>query len=106
MMQGDQYPLGISLVYKADGTPVRDVDVEDVEITIGPLRATLSAGQLSYDSALNLWLFPVEQAQTLELWPKHYRAQARIVWPGGYVEGMDLGRVRLNESNSKEVLTV
>lgn len=104
MMQGDKYSLAIELKYLSNGAFVTDAGVEDIEITIGPMRRTLSGGDLQYVPSLKKWLFPVSQEQTMGLWPKRYKAQARIVWPGGEIEGVKLGLVRVDESISKEVL--
>lgn len=102
MMQGDQYGLGIDIVYEEDGTPVTKDDVADVEITIGHLKKTYKEGKVTFSNGQ--WVFPVTQEETFRYMPSLVDAQARIVWPNGEVEGVPLGKIRVLESRSKEVL--
>ena len=101
MMQGDAYNLGIRILNNA-GSPVTPDDVQDVEITIGHLRKTWLNAQLDY--ADGLWLFPLSQKETFGYWPSEVRAQVRVVWSNGVVEGKPVYGVRIHESISKEVL--
>ena len=101
MMQGDSYNLGIRILNNA-GSPVTKADVEDVEITIGSLRKTYRNGQLQFFE--NLWLFPVSQAESFGGLPAPQKAQVRIKWQNGLIEGAPLYGVRILESISKEVL--
>lgn len=101
MMQGDSYSLGIRILNNA-GSPVTPDDVQDVEITIGHLRKTWLNAQLDY--ADGLWLFPLSQKETFGYWPSEVRAQVRVVWSNGVVEGKPVYGVRVHESISKEVL--
>lgn len=103
MMQGDSYNLGIEILNNANN-PVTPDDVLDVEITIGNLRKTYKALELNYDENLYLWIFPLSQKETFGYWPSQKKAQVRVVWANGIVEGKELYGVRIHESISKEVL--
>ena len=101
MMQGDSYSLGISILNNA-GSPVTPDDVIDVEITIGHLRKTYKNAQLTFHDGV--WLFPVSQNESFGMWPSSVKAQVRVKWANGVVEGMPLYGIRNEESISKEVL--
>lgn len=101
MMQGDSYSLGISILNNA-GSPVTEVDVIDVEITIGHIRKTLLNGQLTFHEGV--WLFPVNQNDSFGMRPSAVKAQVRVKWANGVVEGAPLYGIRNEESISKEVL--
>lgn len=101
MMQGDSYSLGIRILNNA-GNPVTPDDIKDVEITIGQLRKTYLNAQVIFDEGL--WLFPLSQKETFDYWPAAVKAQVRVVWANGIVEGKPIYGVRINESISKEVL--
>ena len=101
MMQGDSYSLGIRILNNA-GNPVTPDDIKDLEITIGPLRKTYLNAQVIFDEGL--WLFPLSQKETFGYWPAAVKAQVRVVWANGVIEGKPIYGVRINESISKEVL--
>lgn len=101
MMQGDSYFLAINILNNA-GSPVTPGDIKDVEITIGNLRKTYLNAQVVYNNGV--WLFPLSQKETFGYWPSAVKAQVRVVWANGVVEGKPLYGVRINESISKEVL--
>ena len=101
MMQGDSYNLGISILNNA-GNPVAPEDIKDLEITIGHLRKTYLNAQVTYYDGL--WMFPLSQQETFDYWPASVKAQVRVVWKNGIVEGKPLYGVRIGESMSKEVL--
>ena len=101
MMQGDSYNLGIRILNNA-GSPVTPEDVKDVEITIGHLSKTYMNSQLIYNEGL--WMFPLSQKDTFRYWPSSVKAQVRVVWANGVVEGKPLYGLRIDESISKEVL--
>jgi hypothetical protein len=101
MMQGDSYYLGIKILNNAKN-PVTPDDVSDIEITIGHLRKTYRNAELIYSDGL--WLFPVSQQESFQYWPSSVKAQVRVAWANGVVEGKPLYGVRMNESISKEVL--
>lgn len=101
MMQGDSYSLAVE-IRKEDGTIVTDADVSDVEITIGNITKSKSGGSVSY--ANEVWNFPLSQDETFSLTASRVRAQVRVKWKNGDVEGVVLDPRRVNESISKEVL--
>lgn len=101
MMQGDSYSLGISILNNA-GSPVTPDDVRDVEITIGHLRKTYKNSQLTFHDGV--WMFPVSQCESFGMWPSAVKAQVRVAWANGVVEGKPLYGIRNEESISKEVL--
>lgn len=101
MMQGDSYNLGIKILNNA-GSPVTPDDVRDVEITIGNLSKSYRGASLTYSDGL--WLFPMSQKETFGYWPAAVKAQVRVAWANGVVEGKPLYGVRIDESISKEVL--
>ena len=101
MMQGDAYLLGINILNNA-GMPVTPADVADVEITIGHLKKKYSAAELSFNNGL--WMFPLSQKETFGCMPTAPKAQVRIKWANGVIEGKPLYGIRIDESISKEVL--
>ena len=101
MMQGDSYNLGIKILNNA-GNPIAPEDIRDVEITIGQIRKTYSNAELNYSEGL--WMFPVSQNESFSMWPGAVKAQVRVVWANGVVEGKPLYGIRNMESISKEVL--
>ena len=101
MMQGDSYNLGINILNNA-GSPVTPDDIKDVEITIGNLRKTYLNAEIIFRDGV--WLFPLSQEETFGYWPSSVKAQVRVMWANGVVEGKPLYGVRISESISKEVL--
>ena len=101
MMQGDACYLGIRILNNA-GFPVSPEDVVDVEITIGHLVRTWRGEELVWQDGM--WFFPMTQEETQEYWPAAVKAQVRIHWANGVVEGKPIYGVRIEESISKEVL--
>lgn len=101
MMQGDSYNLGFTVLNNA-GSVVTPGDILDVEISIGHLRKTYRKGEVTYHDGR--WFFPISQRETFEYWPKSVKAQIRVKWANGVVEGKTIHGVRISESISKEVL--
>lgn len=102
MMQGDSYGIPIEIT-KEDGTVVTSSDVSDVEITIGSIKKSMKKGSVSFSDGM--FVFPITQSETFSLIPSAVKAQVRVVWSNGDVEGVDLGEIRVKESMSKEVLS-
>ena len=101
MMQGDAYNLGFTVLNNAK-VPVTPNDIKDLEISIGHIRKTYRNAQITfYDGK---WMLPLSQKETLGCWPKATKAQIRILWANGVVEGKQINGVRITESMSKEVL--
>lgn len=101
MMQGDSYNLGFTVKNNA-GVLVTPVDIRDMEITIGHIRKTYRNLQITYKDGK--WLFPISQNESFDYWPKAVKAQIRILWADGILEGKPIHGVRIHESLSKEVL--
>lgn len=101
MMQGDSYNIGIRILNNA-GNPLTPDDIRDLEITIGNLRKTYRGAELTYSEGL--WFFPLSQQESFRYWPSAVKAQVRVVWANGVVEGKPIYGVRIDESISKEVL--
>lgn len=101
MMQGDSYGLSIEIL-NADDAAVTPDDVSDVEVAIGYLRKTYASGEVTY--ADGKWNFPLTQEETFKLPAARVKAQVRVVWANGDVEGTVLDPVNVRESMSKEVL--
>ena len=100
MMQGDACLLGIRILNNA-GAAVTPADVAEVEITIGQMKKKYSDAALSFRDGV--WLFPLSQRETFGHFGPQ-KAQVRLKWANGIVEGASLGGVRLEESISREVL--
>lgn len=101
MKQGDEYNLGINILNNA-GSPVTPDDITDVEITIGHLRKTYRNAQLKFSN--NVWMFPLSQEETFAIYPGAVKAQVRLIWANGAIEGKPLYGIRMDEGISKEVL--
>lgn len=101
MMQGDSYDLGFTVKNNA-GSVVTPDDILDMEITIGHLSKTYRREELAFVD--NRWHFPLTQKETFGYWPKAIKAQIRVRWKNGVVEGKEIHGVRIKESLSKEVL--
>ena len=101
MMQGDSYNLGIRILNNA-GNPVTPEDIRDLEITIGQLSKTYLGAQVTFSEGM--WLFPLSQKETFGYLPSAVKAQVRILWANGVIEGKPIHGLRINESISKEVL--
>lgn len=101
MMQGDAYNLGIQILNNA-GSPVTPEDIQDLEITIGHLRKTYRESQVTYYEGM--WLFPFSQKETFGFRPDAVKAQVRVFWANGVIEGQPIYGVRIDESISREVL--
>lgn len=101
MMQGDSYNLGFTVLNNA-GSVVTPADIQDMEITIGHIRKTFRNSQIVFDNGK--WLLPLTQKDTFGYWPKATKAQIRILWANGALEGKPIHGIRINESISKEEL--
>ena len=101
MMQGDSYNLAFTVRNNA-GSNILPSDIQDMEITIGHIRKTYKDAQIIYQDGK--WMFPLTQKETFGYWPKATKAQIRILWANGVLEGKPIYGVRINESLSKEVL--
>lgn len=101
MMQGDSYGLIIEILNE-DKVAVTVDDVLDVEVSIGFLQKTYSAGDVRYEEGQ--WIIQLSQEETFRILPYRVRIQVRVKWLDGSVEGVDLGYKHIDESISREVL--
>lgn len=103
MMQGDSYSLEVD-IRNGDKKVVTPDDVSDVEICVGSLRKTYKSEEVTFDEDVQKWKFPLTQEETFKMLPAKVKAQVRVLWTSGEIEGADLGEIRVKESISKEVL--
>lgn len=102
ILQGDSYALPISIA--VDGGIADVSHFYDVEICVGGLRKTLSANEIKYDAARQVYLFPLSQEETLAMSHKQL-VQVRVkLKDSGDVIGVDLGQINVGQSISKVVL--
>jgi hypothetical protein len=101
MMQGDSYNLGFSVLNNA-GQPITPDDINDMEITIGPIRKTYRGAGVSFNEGK--WMISLSQQETFGVWPASVKAQIRVMWKNGVIEGKPIHGLRMTESISKEVL--
>ena len=100
MMQGDSYGISIEIETES-GTIVTDADVSDVQITIGFLTKTMSGGDVTFKDGV--FIFPITEEESFALIPKPVKAQVRVKWTNGDIEGVSLGDIRVTESMSRMV---
>ena len=103
MMQGDSYGLEVTLL-DGDGAVITPDVVTNIEITIGSLSKTYKDGQVTFSEDSQKWIFPLDQEETFAFPASRVKAQARVVWANGGVEGVTLGNINVHESISKVVL--
>lgn len=100
-MQGDAYGLTIEIL-NDKGEVVTDENVSEVEVMIGSLRKTYADNEITFSD--DKWTVHLSQNETFQLQAAHVKAQVRVKWSSGNVEGADLGLINVRESLSKEVL--
>lgn len=101
IMQGDAYDLGIE-IRDEDRNVVTPDDIADVEIVIGYLTRTYAKGELKFGE--DVWLFPLTQEESFKLMASRPKAQIRVKWKTGEVDGVKLDLGSVDESYSREVL--
>ena len=101
MMQGDSYKLKVTIL-SPDQTALTPEDLDDVEVTIGSFIKTYSTGGVVYEGGE--WFIPLTQEETFKLPAARVKAQVRVKWADGNVEGQPLGQIINHESLSKGVL--
>ena len=102
MMQGDQYKLTIELK-DADGTFVTREEVKDMEVFVGTTRKMLSKGEIEFEPLENVFYVALTQKETFMM-RGDVSVQARILFLGGDVVGIDLGKINFAQATSKVVL--
>ncbi len=103
IMQGDQYPLTVSLT-DAGGAPIPAPAIGEIEVMIGDLRKTLSAGEITYDEKSGNFTVPLTQEETFAMDARAQKVQVRIRSYDGNVIGEDAGILHVRAARSKAVL--
>lgn len=104
IMQGDQYAIPVE-IKDVDGTPANGETFADVEIVVGSVRRTMSAGEIVYDPNQAAFLFPLTQAETFAMRDQPQIMQIRVKTVDGNVLGVNLGgTIIVIGSKSKEEL--
>ena len=103
MMQGDSYGIKIEIL-NSENSIITPDDVSDVEVTIGSVRKTYSSGEVTYNSDIGKWVFPLTQEETFKFPASRVKAQVRVVMKSGDIHGASIGEISVSESISKEVL--
>lgn len=101
IMQGDAYDLGIE-IFDDNGKMVTPDDVSDVEIVIAHMSKSYANKEIKYGESV--WLFPLTQEESFAIMPSKPKAQVRIKWKTGEVDGTKIDLSSVDESSSKEVL--
>lgn len=102
MYQGDQYSIPVYIT--TQGTYLDLSNISKVEITIHNITKEYP-GEVSYDSSLGAFLFPMTQKESFSMpIKKRLYAQARILYGDGTVYGTDPVDFFIGESLSKEEL--
>lgn len=102
IMQGDQY--AIVFTGSQDGKPLDMTTIDEIEFTVDRLRKTYP-GDVTQDADGN-FLFPLTQEETFAIQRSSQHVQIRVKFKGDppVVVGVDVGRISVDESISKEVL--
>ena len=107
IMQGDSYPIMISLTHDGDGPLVPEI-LEDVEITISNAMSLLmSEGGVYFDAVEGCWYIHPTQEQTFALEPGLHELSARVKYQDApdVVVGIQFDAVlRVLKSHSRRVL--
>ena len=102
MQQGDQYAVRVDI--KQGGEALEPADVAGVKVQLGDIVREYPDGDLTYDSTLESWLFPVTQAETLAL-EGTVSAQVQVNLGGepAQIVGSPVRRVRVDGSIIRQV---
>ncbi len=103
IMQGDQYAIPFEILH-TDETAADADDFADVEIMVGSLSKTASAGAITYSEVHKAFLFPLTQEETFAMQNVPQDIQLRVKTGTGDVIGIKLGQMIVEASRSKEVL--
>jgi hypothetical protein len=108
MMQGDSYPVFVSITLKETGEPITPDMISELEICVGEsLRKTYSSGEVAYDDDEKEWYFIPTQDETFTMEPGAYEAQARPKFTNGQysaVRGINVGTIVIIDAKSNEVI--
>lgn len=99
MMQGDEYKIGMTITM--DGQPLEGVS--DIEVMLGGIRKTMSAGEITLDAESGEYLVSVKQKETFRM-KNEEDVKVRVLFSSGEVVGTDAGKLIVDNSRSKVVL--
>ena len=100
IMQGDSYSLSFTLK-DSSGAYVTPQDVTTLELTIGNVTKYYP-DEITFND--NTWYFPISQAETFGLNASPQDAQIRVKLRNNIIIGVDIGKINIIESISKEVI--
>lgn len=101
MMQGDAYTQKLKL--SVDGEPVNPENLEEIEVMIGCVRKTKTAGEVGYDSESGLYFVELMQRDTFRL-SGASEMIVRCKFSDERVLGFNCGTLLFERSASKEQL--
>lgn len=64
IQQGDQYAIEVAIRFNGEEVSPQTPDLEDVRIQFGETLKEYSAGEISYNSIIKKWLFPMTEAMS------------------------------------------
>lgn len=100
MNRGDT--LKILLDYTINGAPIEDMDLDEIEFTIGSRSFTMTDGDIAQDQETGKYSIILSQAATLSL-GKTAAFQVRFK-KGDEVTSTQIDTIRLGRSLSKEII--
>ena len=99
MMQGDSYKFPITITMNGESL----TGVSDIEVMIGCIRKTMSAGDVEKDDTSDDYLVSVKQTETFKM-HKQEEVKVRVLFNSGDVIGAYAGLLNVYSSLSKVVL--
>lgn len=64
IQQGDQYAIEVTIKFNNTAVTPTTASLEDVRIQFGDTLLEYSAGEISYNSEINKWLFPMTETMS------------------------------------------
>lgn len=101
IMQGDQYKIPFSIT-DAKGQILTDEQLDDVEICVGLIK--YHKPDVVYNSLLQVWEFPLVQEQSFRIAQEKVPVKIRVKTIDNKIIGIDLGKINVFQSISKEEL--
>ena len=101
IMQGDQYKIPFSIT-DAKGRVLTDEQLDDVEICVGLIK--YHKPDIVYNSLLQTWDFPLLQSESFRIAEEKVPVKIRVKTVDNEIIGIDLGKINVFESISKEEL--
>ena len=101
IMQGDQYKIPFSIT-DAKNRVLTDEQLSDVEICVGLIK--YHKPDVVYNSLLQVWEFPLTQQQSFRIAQTKVSVKIRVKTIDNEIIGIDLGKINVFQSTSKEEL--